>query len=187
MGVSIYILTMRRQIMASHNLLSRKIISLIAVLLLFLTCSCSYLPSSLGGNSDNVQPVDEISGDITEPLSMHLASYDDIEIPVEMEVIKSMAIRTDSFRGGVHETKGKVEIFSLRDYIVSAMSNNKWKLVGEANYEKIMLAFTKPNKTCMVMLQDSSSAGFGSTYASFYVTADLAAASNLNPFGEPAN
>lgn len=153
--------------------------------MLFLTTSCTSWP----GNSSTSEfpPADDGTGTMTDPLSMNLASYDDIDIPVELEIKKSMAIRTDSFRGGVHETKGKVEIYSLRDYIVTSMANNKWKLVGEANYDKIMLAFTKPNKTCMVMLQNGGGVNYGNTYASFYVTVDLAAASNLNPFGEPAS
>ena len=95
-------------------------------------------------------------------------------------------MRTDSFQGGVHIYSGKVQIASLKDYIVVSMRNNKWKLVGEATYNNVMLAFTKPNKTCMVIIQDSSS-NLGKTKANFYVTVDVAAASRLNPFGEPVN
>lgn len=123
------------------------------------------------------------NGDLA-PLTTMVESYGDIELPIEMilDNKKSISMRTDSFQGGIHVYKGRVEIASLRDYIIASMRNNKWKLVGEATYDNVMLAFTKPNKTCMVVLQD---ARLNETMANFYVTVDVAAASRLNPFGEP--
>jgi hypothetical protein len=122
------------------------------------------------------------------PLTTVVESYGDIELPIEMILIskESMAMRTDSFQGGIHIYSGKVQIASLKDYIVASMRNNKWKLAGEATYNNVMLAFTKPNKTCMVVIEDSKSSR-GKTKASFYVTVDVAAANRLNPFGEPVN
>ena len=67
------------------------------------------------------------------------------------------------------------------------MANNKWKLVGEATYESTMLAFIKPNKTCMVTISEGFGGFLGSTHVDLYVTVDLAAAKGLNPFGEPVN
>jgi hypothetical protein len=67
------------------------------------------------------------------------------------------------------------------------MANNKWKLVGEASYENTMLAFTKPNKTCMVTLSEGLGGFLGTTHVELYVTVDVAAAKGLNPFGEPIN
>ena len=123
------------------------------------------------------------------PVATMVESYGDIELPIEMVLVakKSMAMRTDSFQGGIHIYRGRVEISSLRDYVVSSMRNNKWKVVGEASYNNVMLAFTKPNKTCMVVLSEDSAGAFGKTQANFYVTVDVAAASRLNPFGEPLN
>ena len=79
---------------------------------------------------------------------------------------KSMAMRTDSFQGGIHSYSGRVQINSLRDYIIVSMRNNKWKLVGEASYKNVMLAFRKPNKTCMFVLSES----LGKTQANLYGT-----------------
>ena len=67
------------------------------------------------------------------------------------------------------------------------MKNNKWKLVGEASYQNVMLAFIKPNKTCMVTLSEGFGGSLGKTHVKLYVTVDLAAAKGLNPFGEPIN
>ena len=110
-----------------------------------------------------------------------------IELPIEMVLDPelSMAMRTDSFQGGIHVYSGRVQIGSLRDYLIAAMRNHKWKLVGEASYKNSMLAFTKPNRTCMVILSEDSAGILGKTQANLYVTVDVAAAGRLNPFGEP--
>jgi len=99
---------------------------------------------------------------------------------------KSIAMRTDSFQGGIHSYSGRVQVGSLKDYILTSMRNNKWKLVGEATYKNVMLAFTKPNRTCMVVLSEGISGVYGKTQADFYVTVDIAAANRLNQFGGPA-
>lgn len=127
-----------------------------------------------------------ISDDSLAPVASMVESYGDIELPIEMVLDNkaSMAMRTDSFQGGIHVYRGRVEIASLKDYVIASMRNHKWKLVGEASYRNVMLAFTKPNKTCMVVLSDSKSS-LGKTQANFYVTVDVAAANRLNPFGEP--
>lgn len=139
-----------------------------------------------GGGGTTVQAPED-SSDGLAPVTTMVESYGDIELPIEMvlESAKSMAMRTDSFQGGIHVYRGRVQIASLRDYIITSMRNNKWKRVGEATYKNVMLAFTKPNKTCMVVLANDGAGNLGKTTASFYVTVDVAAANRLNPFGEP--
>lgn len=139
-----------------------------------------------GNKSGNVVATPEDESDLAF-VTTTVESYGDIELPIEMtlQAKQSMAMRTDSFQGGIHVYRGNVEMASLRDYIVASMRNSKWKMVGEATYNSVMLAFTKPNKTCMVVLSDGSGSGFGKTQASLYVTVDVAAANRLNPFGEP--
>jgi len=123
------------------------------------------------------------------PLPNSISNFEDIELPSEMKFDpkKSMTIKTESFRGGVMQYSGKLEILSLRDFVIASMKNNQWKLVGEASYENIVLAFTKPNKTCLVTFEEGFGGGFGSTYLSLYITVDVAASKRLNPFGEPIN
>jgi hypothetical protein len=109
----------------------------------------------------------------------------DIVMPVEMEWdrSKSMAIKTESFHGGVWHYKGKVEAVSLKDYMLNAMRDTGWKQVGEAASTDIMFAFVKPHKTCMMIISEGD---FGRTSLALYVTNDKSAAASLNPFGEPA-
>lgn len=151
-------------------------------------CCVLLLAGVLGGCAgQGAQDVESMGGSSLAPVTTLVESYGDIELPIEMELIakKSMALRTDSFQGGVSVYTGRVQISSLREYIISSMRNNKWKLAGEASYDSAMLAFTKPNKTCMVVLTESSAGRLGKTQANYYVTVDVAAASRLNPFGEP--
>lgn len=123
------------------------------------------------------------------PVANLVGNFDDIELPVDLKwnSEKSMAIRTDSFKGGILNYSGRVELSSLKDFIITSMENKKWKLVGEAQYKNVLLAFTKPNRTCMVILDEGVGGSFGTTSVTLYVTVDIAAAGQLNPFGEPIN
>ena len=129
------------------------------------------------------QQVIQTGDNALPPVSGFADDIQDIVLPTEMEWKrdKSMTIKTESFRGGVWHYVGKVEVVSLKDFMVSSMQDNKWKLVGEAASRDIMLAFVKPNKTCMMVIEDAS---FGKTELTLYVTIDKTAAAGLNPFGE---
>lgn len=129
--------------------------------------------SMMGGTGSSTPP----AGDGLASVTTMVESYNDIELPLEMTLVpeKSIAMRTDSFQGGIHTYRGRVQIGSLKDYIITSMRNNKWKLVGEASYENTMLAFVKPNKTVMVVLSEGLGGSFGKTEAVFHVTNDLTA------------
>jgi len=153
------------------------------ILLMVLMTGCTN--GMMGGSGSNRPP----AGDELDPVTTMVESYGDIELPLEMTLLtdKSIAMRTDSFQGGIHSYSGRVQIGSLKDYILASMRNNKWKLVGEATYKNVMLAFTKPNKTCMVVLSEGVTGGLGKTQADFYVTVDLVAINqaNANTYGAP--
>ena len=130
-------------------------------------------PDSPAGTSESLPAVPGFAGDIP-----------DIIIPTEMEWDRksSMGIKTESFRGGVYVYKGRVSVMSLKDYMVQSMQDNKWKLVGETSSKEVLLAFVKPNKTCMMVINEGNAVT--KTKLTFYVTIDETAASSLNPFGE---
>lgn len=152
------------------------------ILLLGLMTGC--INGLTGGTGSAAPPLNDGLASVTTMVE----SYGDIELPLEMTLApdKSIAMRTDSFQGGIHSYSGRVQIGSLKDYILTSMRNNKWKLVGEASYKNVMLAFTKSNKTCMVVLSEGIGGSFGKTEAVFYVTIDVAAANQLKQFGAPA-
>jgi hypothetical protein len=139
------------------------------------------LLSGCVGSSTVVQPADPAAG--LPPVSGFADDIQDIILPAEMDWNrkKSMTIKTESFRGGVWHYSGKVETISLKDFMTSSMQDNNWKLVGEAASTDIMLAFVKPNKTCMMIISEEN---FRKTALTLYVTIDKTAAVGLNPFGE---
>jgi len=96
---------------------------------------------------------------------------------------KSMAIKTDSFRGGIMHYAGRVEINSLKEFIIASMKKRQWKHVGEASYKNILLAFTKSNKTCMVVLSEESGL-YGNTLATLYVTVDSGGGKNTGSMND---
>lgn len=155
------------------------------ILRTLLICTISFysmfMLSSCSSQSTAAPPAD------IAPLPNSVSNFDDIELPSEMELNlkKSMSIKTESFRGGVLHYSGSVEITSLRDFIIASMRNKQWKLVGEASYENILLAFIKPNKTAMVKIIEGFGGSWGTTYLELYITVDMAANKRLNPFGEP--
>ncbi len=151
------------------------------ILLMGLMSGCAN--GLFGGSSSSVAP----EGDGLASVTTMVESYGDIELPLEMKLSpdKSIAMRTDSFQGGIHSYSGRVQIGSLKDYILASMRNNKWKLAGEASYKNIMLAFTKPHKTCMVVLSEGIGGTLGKTQADLYVTVDLAAMNQTGAFGAP--
>lgn len=114
--------------------------------------------------------------DVPPPMTTSLRNYEDIEIPADLTVEESRSIRTASFRGGLHRTKTSLDVDSLRNFMIRSFESAGWTVAGEADYDQVMLAFVKPNKTCMVMIYRSAGGSFGSTYADFYITDDLEAA-----------
>jgi hypothetical protein len=94
----------------------------------------------------------------------------------------SMSIKTESYAGGVLKFVGRVEVNSLADFFVNAMEKNSWKLVGSAKYQNVLLAFTKPNKTAMVMIYESDLSSKTSVY--IYLTDDISARQGYNPYVE---
>ncbi len=148
------------------------IFMMLVALLLISGCANTIGKTQVSSDESALPPVSGFADDIQ-----------DIVLPTDMEWKrdKSMTIKTESFRGGIWYYTGRVEVVSLKDFMAGAMKDNKWKLVGEATSKDVMLAFVKPNKTCMMVIADEA---FGKTSLTLYVTIDKTAASSLNPFGE---
>jgi len=149
----------------------------IGILAIFILSGCmgnkAAVASGAGSTPDALPAVPGFAGDIQ-----------DIVLPAELEWDRknSMGIKTESFRGGVYVYTGSVAVMSLKDYMVASMQDNKWKQVGETASKDVMLAFVKPNKTCMMVISEGGA--FSKTRLTFYVTIDKTAATSLNPFGE---
>jgi len=143
---------------------------LLLVVTMLLMSGC--VPMGAGGNPP--PPMENLP-----PLSNFVGEYRDIELPVDMKYNhkKSMIVRTESFTGGVLYYSGKVQRDSLKNFIVSSMLKNKWKRAGEVSSESVLLAFTKPNKSCTIVLDEGFGGSLGSTYVAIYVAEDVVAGS----------
>lgn len=156
------------------------LLTIFCLLALMMFSGCTSNPF---GTSSSAQPGAEDFGSFTTKVG----DFDDIEVPIDMKFVndESMSIRTDSFEGGILTYTGRVEVNSLKQFMITALENKKWKMVGEAQSRKLLLAFTKPSKTCMVVFEEGFGGKYGYTKATLYITVDVASAGRLNPFGEP--
>ena len=166
---------------------SKSLLMAVIAATLLTTAACS--PTN---NNQTNQPANSNDG-MAPPAastSAMVANFKDIELPAEMVWVTkdSITVNTSSFQGGIVKYSGRVEINSLRDVLLTSMANNKWKMVGETQYaDKIILAFTKPSRTCMITLENGMGGFFGTTYATLYVTSDMTTGTRTNPFGEPVH
>lgn len=144
----------------------------LSMALILTSAGCASNKSTSGSDTPGLPQVSSFADDIK-----------DITLPSELEWNRknSMAIKTESFRGGIFNYRGRAEIMSLKDYMVASMQDNKWRLVGETASKDIMLAFVKPNKTCMMVISDGM---LGKTELTLYVAIDKTTSGGVNPFGE---
>lgn len=126
----------------------QRIHSLVVVALgaaLLLTAGC--MPRSRGAEQAE-------GGQSSATTPYYPSGLQDIQLPTGLEPDndRSLYIDTKSFSGGVRSFTGRIEINSLTDYFKSSMPNHGWDLGGSALYKNVLLAFTKPGKTCMIVI-----------------------------------
>ena len=164
-------------------------LSLVALLALALTLPFLGGCSEMGFSSDKdaavAPPPDSTkTAPTTESQSYYPTDFNDLLIPAELTWNRenSMSIRTESFAGGILNFTGRVEVNSLTDFFINSMQKNGWKMAGSVKYKNVMLAFTKPFKTCMFSICEK---GFTSnTDVYVYVTEDISARKNGAPVSE---
>lgn len=138
---------------------------LLALSMVFWLTSCSSLDLGQSNPSDGTSTSN----------TYYPTKFRDLEVPNELTLdsSKTLYINTSSFAGGIVYMTGRLEVGSLTDFFVRTMQQNGWKLTGEAHYKNVLLAFSKPNKNCMITMYEGE---FGSTTKVYaYMTEDLAA------------
>ncbi len=149
--------------------------SLASILVLLVGCSGKNMWSS------EEEGIDEAAA---ESIPYHANDFRDILVPNELDWDRegSMALKTESFAGGVLKFVGRVEVNSLADFFSSTMVKNGWKLVASAKYKNVLLAFAKPHKTATVTIFESEISG--KTTVRVYVSDDISSRKGINPFAE---
>jgi len=156
-----------------------KMLAFLTMALLLVSSGCSSMKRGMGGSDTGGLP----------QVAMAADDIKDISLPSELKWDRknSMVIKTESFRGGIFIYKGRAEIMSLKDYMIASMQDNKWRLVGETASKDIMLAFVKPNKTCIMVISEGV---MGQTELKLHVAIDKSgsggttSSGGTNPFGE---
>ena len=84
--------------------------------------------------------------------------YRHVQIPPGFEFIdkKSNFADTKSFRGGVLRFEGRREINSVAEFFKNNMPKHQWDRVYMDTGERMLQAYIKDNKTCMIQIYEST-------------------------------
>lgn len=93
--------------------------------------------------------------------------FPDIPIPTELDLQpkESYVFQAGTMKTGILTLRGRVDINSLITYFSMAMPSQGWKPKGQFRYKRSALIFEKPDKTCVIILFESTIY----TYAEIYV------------------
>jgi len=146
--------------------ITRRSFQRIPLFLLFLLLTLSACSTLQSDGSDSDQSSSSMAPYIPSAVR-------DIQVPAELEFNRddSMFINTASYNGGILSFKGRVEVESLTDYFTASMQKNGWKLAGSIRYKNVLLAFVKPNKSCIIKISETDLKWKTQVY--IYYTEDL--------------
>ena len=84
--------------------------------------------------------------------------FPDIPIPSELELRAkdSYVFQAGSIRTGLLTLRGRVDINSLINFFNMALPRENWKPMGQFRYRHSVLIFSKPEKTCVIMLHEET-------------------------------
>ena len=93
--------------------------------------------------------------------------FPDIPIPSELDLQPkdSYVFQAGTIKTGILTLRGRVDINSLINFFTMAMPRESWKPKGIFRYKRSALIFEKPEKTCVILLSESTI----HTYVEIYV------------------
>ena len=92
------------------------------------------------------------------PFAPRYYDFPDVLIPAELEYDAKGSVVYESGPGkyGVLLFSGRVEVESLVDFFKKSMVKDGWTLVSSVRFNRILLAFAKPDKTCQILIWDKT-------------------------------
>ena len=84
--------------------------------------------------------------------------FEDVQVPVELELVKknSLMFKVGTFKCGLLEFEGRVELESLINYFVEGMAKDNWTLKSAFKYPKVGLFFAKQGKVCVIHIFETT-------------------------------
>lgn len=82
--------------------------------------------------------------------------FDDILIPegLSLNRDRTMLFRVGTFKAGVMTYDGRLEVASLSDFFVAAMTKDNWDFVGGFKLPEVALFFGKAERTCVINISE---------------------------------
>ncbi|MHC1730248.1 MAG: hypothetical protein AB9866_30325 [Syntrophobacteraceae bacterium] len=96
-----------------------------------------------------------------------ILDFPDVPIPSELDIRSknSNVFQSGSMKMGFITLRGRVESSSVMNFFSSALPREGWRLKGQFRYNRSMLIFDKPDKTCVILITDETIY----TYVEIYV------------------
>jgi hypothetical protein len=97
-------------------------------------------------------------GEPAPPPAPRYHDFPDVLVPPEIELDPkgSVVYESAGSKAGVLLFSGRVEVESLVDFFRKAMPRDGWTLVSSVRFNRILLNFSKPEKTCQILIWDKT-------------------------------
>ncbi len=94
--------------------------------------------------------------------------FPDIPTPQELELQpkESYVVQAGAIKAGILTLRGRVDLNSLISFFQMALPRENWKPKGSFRYQRSVLIFEKPEKTCVIRLYED----IIYTYVEIFVT-----------------
>jgi hypothetical protein len=106
----------------------------------------------------------------TTPAAPRPVFYDfpDVPTPQELDIQskESYVVQAGAIKAGILTLRGRVDLNSLISFFQMAMPRENWKPKGSFRYQRSVLIFEKPDKTCVIRLYED----IVYTYVEIFVT-----------------
>jgi len=129
-------------------------------LLVTLGCSRSSAPppnpvtqSSSGQNYSSPPP-----SDIPPPHRPQYLDFPDIPVPTELSLRPkdSYVFQSGQIKMGFITLRGRVDANSLMNFFIATLPRDGWKLKGQFRYNRALLIFEKPEKSCVMLIKEGN-------------------------------
>lgn len=134
--------------MKGYESLQAKILCLVISIFILSVQGCTYFDSV-----DDESP----AALVPESQPFYPEDFKEILLPdgLEPDMEESMYAKSETFKGGILNFQGRIEITSLTKFFENTMPQKGWQLAGSVKSSQSLLIFTKPEKTCMIIIKDS--------------------------------